>query len=221
MAIIPHGPGNASSGNKVAYRASLVNRSHQILKMGYDRLVGSKHSGSEEEVITGILTEAMQKALEDVGAPRWAKNFWVDEEIRVNDETRDGKRRLRIDIQVIQHQHGPRPLFRFEAKRLHDSTSRRDYLGEEGLGCFLDGRYAASDPDAGMLGYVQVGLPDDHANGMADIFTSEASRYGVAKGGGWTKHGLSAGGLQIFVSVHVRGNALSDITIFHTLLKFC
>ena len=117
----------------------------------------------------------MQDALEDLEAPVWTKNFWAVEETRVNDGEREGKYRRRIDIEIIEHRRGPRPRFRFEAKRLRDSDSRREYLGHDGLGCFLDGRYAASDPDAGMLGYVQEGKAADHVS--CDIrFPSEGSR---------------------------------------------
>ncbi|MCE9526864.1 MAG: hypothetical protein K8R36_12505 [Planctomycetales bacterium] len=154
---------DTGSGNKPIYRTSFVRHSHEILKMGYDLLDSPTYSGHEEEDITGELVRSMRVALQSRKAPKWAKNFWAFEETRVNDPTRLGKRRLRIDIEILKSQEGPRPLFRFEAKRLRDTASRREYLGKEGLGCFLDGRYAKEDDTAGMLGYVQADTISSHA----------------------------------------------------------
>jgi len=187
--------------------------------MGYDLLDPASLAASEEEAITGRLTKAMQDALENLEAPLWAKNFWAVEETRVNDSEREGKRRLRIDIEVIEHRRGPRPRFRFEAKRLRNSDSRREYLGHDGLGCFLDGRYAASDPDAGMLGYVQEGKATDHVAELCDSLLHDPSRFRVAQDGGWKEHRLVKG-LQTYASSHQRTGGLPGILIFHTLLNF-
>jgi hypothetical protein len=219
MPITPKEPHDFASNNKAPYRTSLVNRSHQILKLGYDLLDPALLGASEEEAITGRLTKAMQDALEDLDAPPWAKNFWAAEETRVNESDREGKHRLRIDIEVIEHRRGPRPRFRFEAKRLRDPDSRREYLGHDGLGCFLDGRYAAGDPDAGMLGYVQEGTVADHVTTISDALLKDPARFRVAQDGGWKEHRLVKG-LQTYASSHQRTSELPGILIFHTLLHF-
>lgn len=219
MPITPKEPHDSASNNKAPYRTSLVNRSHQILKLGYDLLDPASLRASEEEAITGRLTKAMQNALEDLDAPLWAKNFWAAEETRVNESDREGKRRLRIDIEVIEHRRGPRPRFRFEAKRLRDPDSRREYLGHDGLGCFLDGRYAAGDPDAGMLGYVQEGKAADHVTAISDSLLKDPTRFSVTQGGGWREHRLVTG-LQTYASSHQRTGGLPGILILHTLLDF-
>ncbi len=219
MPITPKEPHDFASNNKAPYRTSLVNRSHQILKLGYDLLDPALLGASEEEAITGRLTKAMQDALEDLDAPPWAKNFWAAEETRVNESDREGKHRRRIDIEVIEHRRGPRPRFRFEAKRLRDPDSRREYLGHDGLGCFLDGRYAASDPDAGMLGYVQEGTVADHVTTISDALLKDPARFRVAQDGGWKEHRLVKG-LQTYASSHQRTSELPGILIFHTLLHF-
>jgi hypothetical protein len=196
----------------------LVNRSHQILKLGYDLLDPSSLATSEEEVITGRLTKAMQDSLEDLEAPLWMKHFWAVEETRVNDGEREGKHRRRIDIEVIEQRRGPRPRFRFEAKRLRDSESRREYLGNDGLGCFLDGRYAASDPDAGMLGYVQEGTEADHLIMISGALLKDPARFGVVQDGGWKEH-RQVKGLATYASAHHRIGGLPRIVVFHTLLN--
>jgi hypothetical protein len=220
MPITPSDADGGRSANRTDYRRSFVNRSHAILKNGYDRLDSASFAGSEEEDITGELSRAMQGSLEDLQAPLWAKNFSVIEEERVHDDKRLGKRRLRIDIAVIHHQRGPRPRFRFEAKRLRDTDSRRDYLGSEGLGCFLDGRYAKDDPDAGMLGYVQSDSPATHVVALREALARDSKRYQIHEGGEWREHPITKG-LSTFQSVHFRTNIGSQIIIFHTLLDFC
>lgn len=134
--------------------------------MGYDRMESSKFASSEEEDITGQLTNSMQEALQSDSAPRWCSNFWANDEVRVNDSSRLGKSRLRLDIEIVQHQRGRRPKLRFEAKRLIGNDGAREYLGPKGLGCFLDGGYAKEDSIVGMLGYIQNGTTDSHATSI-------------------------------------------------------
>ena len=68
-----------------------------------------------------------------------------------------GKSRPRVDIEFERVVRGKRPRLRFEAKRLNSATGHTvaKYLGEEGLGCFLSGKYPMMHAEAGMLGYVQ------------------------------------------------------------------
>jgi hypothetical protein len=66
-----------------------------------------------------------------------------------------------IDI-VVQHGCDERCYFAFEAKKLctgptEEEVGSRDYVGEPGMGCFIDGRYASYQQHAGMLGYVMDG----------------------------------------------------------------
>ena len=221
MPIIPQGPESRTpSGNRSPYRKSLINRSHQILKMGYDGLDHSSFANCEEEEITGRLSQAMQDSLEKVNAPLWSKNFSVHEEVPVNDDEREGKRRLRIDIEVMQHQYGPRPRFRFEAKRLKNADSRNRYLGHNGLGRFLDGRYASTDPDAGMLGYVQEATVQQHALALGELLSASNESYAVVPNQGWTDNAVITG-LDSFRTLHNRRNGLPQIMILHTLLTFC
>ncbi len=57
---------------------------------------------------------------------------------------------------MIEFIYAGRPEYNFEAKRLfRPGFPASKYLGRDGLGCFLDGRYARAYHEAGMLGYVQ------------------------------------------------------------------
>lgn len=220
MPIVRREAAETASDNTPVYRISFVSRSHQILRMGYDRLDAPKLSRHGEEEITGELTRSMQEALQDRRAPRWAKNFWAVEETRVHEETRLGKNRLRIDIEIIRSQAGPRPRFRFEAKRLHDVTSRREYLGDDGMGCFLDGRYAGEDSIAGMLGYVQANTVVSHATALKQALKADAEKYATLDDDQW----IPTKFIKAFASYrtsHSRTKGLPDIILQHTLLDFC
>jgi hypothetical protein len=55
-----------------------------------------------------------------------------------------------------------RPEYIFEAKRLKkNGFGAGKYLGRDGLGCFLTGKYAARYDEAAMLGYIQNDSPTD------------------------------------------------------------
>ena len=103
------------SHNKPEFQTSFVTHTHCLVRMGYERLDVRSFADRQEEEITGELTRAMQSALQDPRSPRWAKNFWVHEETRVHGHGRLGKRRFRIDIEIMRHGLAERPRFRFEA----------------------------------------------------------------------------------------------------------
>jgi len=208
------------SGNKPIYRTSFVRHSHEILKMGYNQLAPTTYMWHEEEDITGELVRSMQDALQRRSAPKWTRNFWAVEETRVHDPTRLGKRRVRLDIEIVKSQQGPRPRFRFEAKRLNDAASRREYLGNDGLGCFLDGRYAKEDDVAGMLGYVQAAAISFHAEKLEEAIARKREAYSVEAGGEWKTCQLVKD-LSSFETRHRRKGKLPVITLLHTLLSFC
>lgn len=219
MAALRRTPPPPTPRSRPEYQKSFITRVHQVLSIGYERLDPRALANQEEEDITGELTRAMQTALQDPHSPRWAKNFWAQEEIPVHGQGRLGKRRPRVDIQVMQHGVAKRPRFRFEAKRLHDAPSRRAYLGHDGLGCYLEGRYAPDDAMAGMLGYVQQGTVGYHAASLAQLLQNDPKRYGVTEHGQWTEVQVVAT-LSTYRSGHGRVDPLSDIALLHTLLPF-
>ena len=210
----------SESGNKPDYEQSFVRRSHCILSMGYARLDAPSLANHEEEEIAGELTRAMQEAVQDIAAPRWAKHFWPAEETRVHESGRLGKHRRRIDIEILQHGIAPRRRLRFEAKRLRDAASHRRYLGEDGLGCFLDGRYAKEDSIAGMLGYVQQDSVKGQARRLADTLEAAPENYAMVADGQW-KEVVIVTELSTFRSIHSRRRPLGPITLLHTFLLFC
>jgi hypothetical protein len=222
MGLARRGHLQTRSENKPDYWASFLHRSHSILRMGYARLhAPSSFAERSEEDITGELVAAMRAAVEDPAAPAWGCFFWVHEEVRVSQKGRTGKRRKRIDIEIMQNgRSGPRPRFCFEAKRLHSAASRGVYLGPKGLGRFLKGSYAKNDDTAGMLGYVQEGTVASQANALGQAIQTAPGRYGVTPNGDWASHSV-VDELTTFRSKHRRATPLPSITLFHTLLLFC
>lgn len=74
-----------------------------------------------------------------------------------------GKGYVEIDICMF-HGYESRCYFGIEAKKLNTTTSSGkwesqagDYVGKDGMGCFVDGRYASYQCEGAMLGYVMDG----------------------------------------------------------------
>lgn len=140
-----------------AYQAVFVRDAHRLLLTAYDRL-DEPHlrAADEEEDISGDLCAEMNAIVEQ---EEWASRYFVRNEHPLNHTERKGKRRPRIDVEIqycaVPFRPGPRPTFRWEAKRLGPNNGTDKYLGDDGLGCFTDARYAPDHQDAGMVGYVQ------------------------------------------------------------------
>ena len=129
--------------------------------------------------------------------------------------TSEGAERLRKEL---AHLKGPdREAM---AKRLRDAASRRSYLGEDGLGCFLDGRYAKEDSIAGMLGYVQQDSVQGQARRVADTLEAAPENYALVAEGQWREVAIVRE-LSTFRSIHSRRRPLGPITLLHTFLLFC
>jgi hypothetical protein len=90
-----------------------------------------------------------------------------------------GKGFAEIDI-LVPHEYDYRCYFGIEAKKLN-TTSEADkwesqaseYTGKEGMGCFIEGRYAPYQSHGGMLGYVMDG---DCAKAKSSISAAMAKR---------------------------------------------
>ena len=142
---------------RTAYRLSFVRAVHRLLAAGYARLTKPAALASKEETeITGLLVDGMRDAIEGPQRLAWASRYAVHDDRPISQTDRQGRSRARIDIEVERTMPGPHPRFQFEAKRLHRGDSVSEYVGDNGLGAFLDGTYASSCAAAGMLAYVQI-----------------------------------------------------------------
>ncbi|MCG2777898.1 MAG: hypothetical protein L6406_19695 [Desulfobacterales bacterium] len=178
-----------SNDDREDYRRIFRKQVFQLLKWGYDRLNAAIYQTAEEEDITGDLVKKLDEITQDRSYPHWVGNLYICEDPRVNVDGRKGKRRQKIDIEFVRVQHGPRPRFFFEAKRLSAGTHATigKYLGSEGLGEFLAGNYGREDNEAGMLGYIQSHTPDYWAEKIKNKLLNESDAYQVGADGCWTK----------------------------------
>jgi hypothetical protein len=197
-----------------------VIRVHQLLKFGYDRLVSSDYSCTDEPSLTQVLVQSMDNVLIEPPSEieDWSDFFHVSDDPPENTGGRTGKRRKRVDVRVSTGQR-PRQHFRFEAKRLNSSASTAEYVGTEGLGCFVSDEYAAEDDDAGMLGYVQSNDEQIWAERLKDRITADSVRLRVTKDGHWKPHSLPGAHPHLYRTRHMRDSG-REISILHTLLRF-
>jgi len=129
---------------------------HQLLAWGYQDALPGIHYNLQEEEITGLIVEAIEKRLDNPSTPEEFDRYSVDEEKPIAVEGRKGKKRRRLDLVVVSGHSRPRPKYIFEAKRLRkNSYPIGKYVGEDGLQCFVKGVYASQYPEAAMVGYVQ------------------------------------------------------------------
>ncbi len=208
------------SGNASDYRRIFVQRAHQLINMGYERMIPSANRTDEETAITGSLVRAICEACDDLRSEEWVDFFGVHDDPPVNDGTRKGKHRRRLDIKIVSSERLPRQVFSFEAKRLDKSHSVGAYLGKEGLGCFLAGKYAGDDEDGGMLGYVQSGDRGAWAVKIGGALAASARRYAVRSGDSWQKWPMAEGLDHCYRSRHMRPSLQREIDVYHTLLSF-
>ena len=192
----------------------------ELIGMGYGRLAAADYRQSEEPVITGDLVRAIRLVAEDVSSPTWAAFFAIHDDPPVNDNRRRGKHRLRVDIEFERTQRGPRPRFQFEAKRLYSSSCTSKYLGADGLGCFIEGRYSVNQDEAGMLGYVQAHVEVVWAERIKDSLSSHGQEYMLRKDGGWERSAYTSLLTHTYRTRHNRRSRLKPIWISHVFLRF-
>jgi len=130
---------------------------HQLLAWGYQDALPQIHYNLEEEDITGLIVEAIDKRLDDPTSRKFER-YSIHEEKPIAVEGRRGKKRRRLDLVVVSSDTHPRSKYVFEAKRLRkNGYPIGKYVGEDGLQCFIKGVYASHCPEAAMVGYDQSG----------------------------------------------------------------
>lgn len=211
-------PGSFSS-NSVYLRSVFVRRVHQLVLLGYKRLIPSIYEKAQEPSITGDLVEAIDHVLSDRDEP-WMSMFSVHDDPPVNDGRRKGKRRKRVDLRIDSGAFRPRARFQFESKRLGRRHTVKIYLGTEGLGCFLRGDYAREEDQAGMLGYVQCGNLGDWGKRIAQEFAKAPALYAVDPRTPFSLGATRSTVSQAYHSQHDRTVVGRAILIDHILLIF-
>jgi hypothetical protein len=208
-----------SDAQKIIYRLAFVRNCLVLLLRGYARLNPRELRGAEEPHITGEIVRSVREALEAANAEPWMQNFDILDDPPQNIPGKFGKRRPRIDIEFVRLMPGRRPRFHIEAKRLYRSDSVNEYFGNEGLGMFVAGTYAADEISAGMLGYIQTEDSRAWLDRLARGFERLAIQLRVLE------TFRSAPACQDIAAVQISGHertpaALGRIDIYHLLLEF-
>jgi hypothetical protein len=128
---------------------------HTLLAWGYADSRNKVQIEHDEPAITGFIAEAIQDRLDAFDSPLWCNQIVIKDDPPISGGGRTGRRRWRPDLIFESVERRPRPKYHFEAKRLRKRQSIDEYLGEDGLQCFLSGKYALESTEAGMLGYIQ------------------------------------------------------------------
>lgn len=200
-----------------------VRDAHTLVAEGFSRLNGAALSDQDEERISQLIVEGVHRWYDEAGRPDWTRQYFAIAEVPETESPFQGKARRRIDI-YIESSHGARRpcRFAFEAKRLYRSDSVAAYVGELGLGAFLDGTYVPTSPAAGMLGFVQQGTNTSAIQRVRDKLERERGDHGLVPNDAvWTGIELDGRLGTTWVSRHARGGQLGDVEIYHSFLRCC
>lgn len=204
-----------------AYAVALSGHALRSIAEGYARMDQEFFSDAEEPAITGELVARMRDFLESGGdGPAWRAYYSIHDDPPLNVVGKLGKSRPRVDIEFERVARGKHPRLRFEAKRLDSSTGHRVgvYLGDEGLGCFLSGKYPTTHAEAGMLGYVQSEDEPTWAERISSALERDGGMYGVVTPA-FRRRRSPGGPPHTYISRHDT-QAAPHVTIFHVLLRF-
>lgn len=219
---IQRAPSNGLSSNREPYLRSLCRHAHELIIMGYGRLTPSHFAVSDETEITGELVRTMREAMQENDAPEWVDRYALPkDDPPLNVPHRRGPSRPRVDIEFERVKRGPRPTLRFEAKRLGPNHPVSGYLGKDGLGCFLTGKYPSPHHEAGMLGYIQNDDEDAWAKKIASSLDNTPKKYLLSAKGEWRRVQVTVACPHTYQTVHATPKSNGRLTVHHVLLCFC
>ena len=199
------------------YIVELRDQALVLIQLGYRRMADVDYSTADEDAITGELARHMKTVLEETEAPPWTERYSVSEQVRSNATGKLGKRRAIVDVEFERHTRGLRPRLRFEAKRLYYGSGVSEYVGDEGLGAFLNGHYSRTHNEVGMLGYVQENTESDWAEKLAKRLVPPGHK--IVAGGEWRSLPCECGPTHAYRSDHMDDHA-SPLLVLHVLLRF-
>jgi len=214
--------GGPSQEQRDLYRVAFVKNCFVLLVRACDVMDRHSLKSAEEPHITGELVRCARTIVEREDAAPWMEHMEVLDDPPQAVAGRHGKRRPRIDIELVRTGRGMRPRFHIEAKRLYRSDSVNEYFGPGGLQMFVNGEYAGGWSSAGMLGYVQSDTCAVWLRRLAAGFAARRVEICASEGfpdwapAGWQGEGLDG----VHTSLHDRHpENLAPIQIFHFLLE--
>jgi hypothetical protein len=212
------GAENLNSLTLNAYDYGFRRDAHQLLAWGYQDALPDIHCNLMEEVITGLIVEAIEARLDAPSTPEKFDRYSIDEEKPIAVEGRTGKNRRRLDLVVVSGHNRPRPKYIFEAKRLRkNGYPIGKYVGQDGLQCFIKGVYAAQYPESAMIGYVQSDSASYWESELKRSF-EEDSKENLCILKPLQRTQVLTFMPDVWVSEHERG-AKDSITVYHVFLN--
>ena len=194
-------------------------KAHTLISWGYrGALSRIKHNSHEETTITGYISAAINNRLRTFDCPVWSEDFSVKENNPVEMEGREGKKRPQPDLIIEGNMQG-RPEYVFEAKRLKkNGFGVGKYLGSDGLGCFVSGKYAPRYDEAAMLGYIQSDSPTYWQAQLRDKINSKKAPLNLISLPRGVK--IISDFPDEWMTIHRRKFIGRSISIFHIFLDF-
>lgn len=163
------------------YLAVLREDAHLLLAWGYADARRELPNARDEYDITGLLANAMDRRISDPATPERFMLYSVHNERPISPNAELGKDRPKLDIQIEHCGVRPKRHYTFEAKRLRDDNraSAADtlahYLGDEGVGRFVVGRYESERVEAAMLGCIQAHDPAFWVRLLEGVFVDDVA----------------------------------------------
>ena len=138
------------------YLDSIREHSHQLLAWGYADVRAHLHSDLAEPAITGLVCQAMQQRIYHPNTPDRYLHYAIGDQAPISPGGELGIDRLRLDISVRRTGIRREIVYAFEAKRLRTgSFTIGKYVGDGGMGDFIECRYAVGCPEGAMIGLWQ------------------------------------------------------------------
>lgn len=203
------------------YAIALRYHAHELVALGYQQMNCSTYANWDEPAITGELVRVMRELIESDKAPYWAVYYAIGDDPPLNVAGKHGKFRPRVDIEFERTGvRGLRPRLRFEAKRLGITAGHTvpAYLGADGMGCFISGKYPLTHNEAGMLAYVQSGNEKGWSDQIEDALKTKVAKYRTASPPYCQQNICSL--KHTYVSHHFTSSPKSVIVIHHLFLRF-
>jgi len=144
------------------YLTVLREDAHFLLAWGHADARSKLPTARDEYDITGFLADAMDRRINNPLTPERFLLYSVHNERPISPNAEVGKARPKLDIQIERCGVRPKRYYTFEAKRLRQDAnasaadSLSHYLGDEGVGRFVAGKYEGEGIEAAMLGCVQA-----------------------------------------------------------------
>jgi len=200
-----------------AYRTSFIKHVHLLVWQGYSRLNRAQLQTLHEPAITGLICEQIEKIFDDPNSPNWVDDYEIHDDPPVHHAQRQGKNRRRVDLKFVSRRFRPRTRLCFEAKCLNKTAGVAEYLGNDGLGQFISGGYAAADSHAGMLAYVQSDDNDTWCSKISKKITTKNQR--ITKDGAWMQVTVAKQIPHCYRTKHSRPRSLGNLVVFHVVFQ--